>query len=175
MDLLSGIVLDMLSYSREREPLYRACACGRMCRDVAALLEAQAAEKGVALVVDGEAGEVCIDEAGIKRCLMNLVGNAIDACDAGGGQVRIALGPAEEDGCFAITVRDNGCGIEREALEKLFAPFYSTKGGKGTGLGLAVTKKIVEEHGGRVEVASEPGKGTAFTLILPERPAADVP
>jgi len=175
MGLLSNIVLDMLSYSRNRKPNLQPCQVGELCQGVAALLKEQAAHKGVTLVTSSRVAEVWIDETGIKRCLINLVGNAIDACGPSGGLVEIEAGPADTDSRFAIRVRDNGCGMDAAARQKIFAPFFSTKGNKGTGLGLPVAKKIVEEHGGNIRVESEPGRGTEFILLLPARPTADTP
>jgi signal transduction histidine kinase len=181
MQLLSNIVLDMLSYSRKRKPLYQECEIGDLCQDVVGLLEQQAREKAVVLAARSRVGTVCVDEAGIRRCLINLVGNAIDACPGEGGRVEVEVEPAllgESPSAtggpdrFAIRVRDNGCGIAPAARDQLFKAFFSTKGGKGTGLGLPVTKKIVEEHGGTIQVDSRPGEGTEFTLLLPMRPAA---
>ena len=71
-----------------------------------------------------------------------------------------------------LSVSDNGCGIDPELLPTIFDVFASTKGARGTGLGLAVVKKLVEEHGGRVEVQSTPGQGSTFTLVLPIHPPA---
>ncbi|MGB2613287.1 MAG: ATP-binding protein [Phycisphaerae bacterium] len=166
MGFLSNIILDMLNYSRPRKPLLQPCDTGSLCGDIARLLGEQAAAKGVEIIAASEVGEVRMDETAIRRCLLNLVGNAIDAC-AGGGTVRLEAARGESDGDFILRVEDNGGGIEPEALEKIFDPFFSTKGGKGTGLGLPVTKKIVEEHGGRIRVNSTPGAGTVFTLLLP--------
>ena len=175
MGLLSTIVLEMLSYSRPRKPNLQPCNIGELCQGIAALLKEQAAQKGVTLVTDSNVTEAWIDETAIKRCLLNLVGNAIDACGPSGGLVQIEAAPAQCDGRFAIRVRDNGCGMDAAAKQKLFAPFFSTKGNKGTGLGLPVTKKLVEEHGGSIHVESEPGRGTEFTLLLPARPAEEPP
>ena len=171
MMLLSNIVMDMLSYSKERKPLYQPCRIGDLCEDVVGLLRQQAGDKGVTLVTSSDLDEVCADESGLRRCLINLVGNAIDACSAGGGLVKVDVAAADADGRFAIRVRDNGCGMEPQAREKIFDAFFSTKGGKGTGLGLAVTKKIVEEHGGEIRVESVLGQGTEFALVLPVKPA----
>jgi signal transduction histidine kinase len=173
LQFLSNIVLDMLSYSKKREPLYQACPINDVCEDVVDLLQQHASEKGVKVLsaANDELPEVWIDEAGIKRCLINLAGNAIDACEKDKGEVRIEAGLAEADDAFKICVKDNGSGIDPESLEKIFDPFFSTKGGKGTGLGLAVTKKIVEEHGGALAVDSERGRGTTFILTLPIKPA----
>lgn len=175
MQLLSDIVLDMLSYSKDRKPLYQPCRIGNLCEDVVGLLQQQAADKGVTLVTASDLEEVCVDEAGLRRCLINLVGNAIDACGAGGGLVKVEAARAEISGRFVIRVRDNGCGMGPEAQRKIFDAFFSTKGGKGTGLGLAVTKKIVEEHGGEIRVESAPGQGTEFALVLPVGPARGGP
>lgn len=173
MMLLSNIVMDMLSYSKDRKPLYQPCRIGDLCEDIVGLLRQQAGDRGVTLVTGSDLDEVCVDESGLRRCLINLVGNAIDACGAGGGLVKLEAVAADADGRFILRVRDNGCGMEPEAREKIFDAFFSTKGGKGTGLGLAVTKKIVEEHGGEVRVESVLGEGTEFALILPVKPAGE--
>jgi signal transduction histidine kinase len=170
MQSLSSIVLDMLTYSKQRKPVMAACRIGEVCEDVAALLKEQAAERGVTLVTSCHLDEVWVDEASIRRCLINLAGNAIDACGQAGGLVEIEAAPAETPGRFAIRIRDNGCGMDDAARARLFEPFFSTKGGKGTGLGLSVTKKIVDEHGGEIRVKSAPGAGTEFALILPAGP-----
>lgn len=175
MQFLSSIVLDMLSYSKQRKPLCQPCEIGDLCGDVVALLRQQAMEKGVTLTTSAEVREVCVDETAIRRCLMNLVGNAIDACSAGGGLVEADVGLAARSGYFTIRVRDNGHGMDAETSRRIFDPFYSTKGGKGTGLGLPVTKKIAEEHGGTIRVKSAPGEGTEFVLELPVAPPDEAP
>jgi len=172
LEFLSNIVLDMLSYSKQRKPVARPCRINDLCQDVAALLEEQAKNRGVQLVTDlnPDLPEVQIDESGIRRCMINLVGNAIDACEQGAGQVAIETRLADSPDRFRVCIRDNGCGIEESKVQKLFDPFFSTKGNKGTGLGLAVTRKIIEEHAGAIGVESEPGHGTAFILEIPMRP-----
>jgi signal transduction histidine kinase len=110
---------------------------------------------------------------------MNLVGNAVDACGDAcgqeGGRVRVSTGWTEEAGRFVIRIQDNGCGISDEHKQNLFQAFFSTKGSKGTGLGLPVTHKIITEHGGRIDVESELGNGTTFLIVLPkEPPNADI-
>jgi len=177
MGLLSNIVLDMLSYSKERKPVCKACSVNDLCRDVMALLKEQAAGRNVMLTSDlnDDLPEVELDESAIKRCLINLVGNAIDACEAHKGATTIETRPADSPGRFILCVRDNGCGIDAAALKKVFNPFFSSKGSKGTGLGLPVSKKIVEEHAGTLRVHSTPGEGTAFVIELPVRPPGDRP
>jgi len=173
MQRLSTVVLDMLSYSRDRQPLCQLCHIGALCEDVVALLQPQAAEKGVTLVTACDVERASVDETAISRCLINLVGNAIDASSAGGMVYVEAHGDADP-GRFVLRVRDTGCGIPPKDLDKIFDVFFSTKGGKGTGLGLAVTLKTVREHGGEVQVDSTVGRGTEFRLVLP-REAPDPP
>jgi signal transduction histidine kinase len=105
------------------------------------------------------------DPQGIHRCLLNLLTNAIDAIDEERGEIRLTTRTAGES--ILISVEDNGVGIPPEARQEIFKVFYSTKGNRGTGLGLAVTKKIVEEHGGGITVDSAPGQGSRFTIRLP--------
>jgi signal transduction histidine kinase len=173
MQRLNNVVLDMLSYSRDRKPLRQPCRIGALCEDVVGLLQHQAGEKGISLVTSSHVEQASVDEAAISRCLINLVGNAIDACQDG-GLVRLEAEPDAADAKrFVLRVRDNGCGIPAEDCEKIFDPFYSTKGSKGTGLGLAVTLKTVREHQGEAHVESTIGQGTTFSLILPLEPPDD--
>ena len=99
----------------------------------------------------------------LARALGNLVSNALDALD---GKGRLSVRTAAHDGGARIDVEDTGPGLGDEQRMRLFTPYYTTKRG-GTGLGLAIVQGIVSDHGGRVEVASAPGRGTAFTLFLP--------
>jgi signal transduction histidine kinase len=107
---------------------------------------------------------VAADEAQLRQALLNLVRNAADAMSTGGALTVATRRSA--DGAVEVSVKDTGAGIPAENLDRIFEPFFSTKDG-GTGLGLALTQQIVEEHGGRIEVDSTPGRGTTFTLRLP--------
>jgi signal transduction histidine kinase len=109
-----------------------------------------------------------MDPSDIHTCLANLVSNAIDACKASGKEeCAVSLRVKQEGRSLVFEVEDTGCGMEPEIKEKVFSSFFTTKGLAGTGLGLLVTKKIVREHGGSIEVASEPGEGSRFRLELP--------
>ena len=170
MQRLSNIALDMLSYSTDRRPVRRPSKIGQVCEDVVALLRTQARDKDVTLTTASDVEEVTIDETGISRCLINLVANAIEACEQG-GLVRVEVTRGPQPDVFSLSVRDTGCGIEPEQRKRVFDAFYSTKGNQGTGLGLAVVRKIVDEHGGTILVDSAPGRGTEFRLILPVKPS----
>ena len=120
---------------------------------------------------DPHLGEVLLDTEGIHRCLLNLVSNAIDACvaDEDEHKTHMVKVTTSRDGeaRFAFQVSDNGCGMDDDVKKQLFTSFFSTKGSKGTGLGLLITQKIVQEHGGTLSAKSEPGKGSTFTMLLP--------
>jgi signal transduction histidine kinase len=105
----------------------------------------------------------------MHECLTNLVGNAIDACrvsDDGMGTF-VKVKTFEKEKVIFYEVADNGCGIDYDLRKKIFTTFFTTKGLGGTGLGLLMTKKIVQEHGGRIDLESDPCKGTIFRISLP--------
>lgn len=172
----SSLVSDLLSYSKEREPELVPCAPNAIAGEVCDLVQDRARQGGVELVRDFDpaVGTVCMDPQTIHTCLLNLVGNALDAClwdeyvpKHWQVTVRTAL---ESDRWVRFDVTDNGMGMTDEVKARLFTSFFSTKGNQGTGLGLLVTRKLVEEHGGAIDVSSEPGRGTTVTLRLPCRP-----
>ncbi|WP_319522072.1 PAS domain S-box protein [uncultured Desulfosarcina sp.] len=174
----SDLVMDLLSYSKEREPEYETVNPNDIAEDVCELMDGVAQDNDVALVkqFSERISPMTMDPRTLHRCLMNLVTNAIDACifdtavDKEEHRVTVVT-EKEDDGTIRFDVKDNGCGMPEEVREKLFTSFFSTKGVKGTGLGLLVTAKLVEEHKGTIEVASEEGKGTTFTLRFPMVPA----
>jgi signal transduction histidine kinase len=136
------------------------------------LLREMAAEKGVTLrsELDEAVGVESLDRATVYRAVLNLVTNAIDACTESESGDLVIVRTRSNSGEVVLTVEDNGIGMTEEVRSRLFARFFSTKAGKGFGLGLAVVKKIVEEHGGTVEVESELGRGSLFRLRLPRMP-----
>lgn len=168
VDRISDLVLDMLAHVKEREPEYSEVDPGKLVADSIELLREFAQEKGAELKFsDSEApGPVSIDKTGIFRCLLNLIKNGIEACCEKGGTVTVALESGPE-GYFTLRVSDTGCGMDEAILHRIFTRFFTTKGSKGTGLGLIVVDKIVKEHGGLIEVSSTPGEGTTFCLRIP--------
>ena len=174
--MMKDLVLDMLSYSRPREPEYEDADLNEICTRIADLMSEKARENNVDILLDLEPdiGTVVLDPKGVYRAILNLVGNAVDASDKGQGAVKISTRALTEEEVFKVSISDNGCGIGEENLKQLFKAFFSTKGSSGTGLGLAVTQKIIKEHGGDIEVESELGVGTQFTIALPlRRPGAE--
>jgi len=115
--------------------------------------------------LDPSAPQIRADEDQLEQVLRNIVLNALQAMP-GGGMLTVSTGRGPAGGAY-MSVADTGTGIAKENLERIFLPFVTTKT-KGTGLGLSVVQKIVENHGGRIEVASELGKGSTFTVFLPQ-------
>jgi signal transduction histidine kinase len=169
---IEELVMDMLSYSKEREPTISDVNLNALVRDVAEMVTARAKEKGIALELDlDEKLPTCpADHEGIHRSLLNLVSNALDAVEeVESPQVAVSTRREADDGWVRVEVRDNGTGVEPDKVNEIFRPFVSTKGARGTGLGLAVSRKTVREHGGDIVVVSQPGRGSTFILRLPLR------
>lgn len=177
VERISDLVQGILYASRERKPEYKECDPGEILSDVCDLYEAKAKAGGVALTrrFDREMRHCLLDPVGIHTALANLLSNAVEACRAGSDDTRhITVAGRVEGERLIMQVADDGTGMPEEVKEKLFGRFYSTKGAKGTGLGLVITKKIIEEHEGSIIVESEPGRGTNFTIEIPLRPPTPV-
>ncbi len=170
---ISDLVLDLLAYSKDRKPEPESCFPNQIVADVCALMESKAREGNIEIETDLDPllGEVFIDPKAIHRSLLNLVSNAIDACifdstSKKHWQVK-TTSAIEKNHMIKFEVADNGMGMDEEAKEKIFSSLFSTKGERGTGLGLLVTEKIIRENGGEINVASKVGNGTTFTIYLP--------
>ncbi|HEY2251951.1 MAG TPA: ATP-binding protein [Planctomycetaceae bacterium] len=164
------LVMDMLTFSKERQPVLRPADLNETVADVCELLTARAAELSVKLDwIPGPAmPATCIDPEGIHRAVLNIVGNALDAVEGReGGCVSVSTGFSSETEMVHVAIVDNGAGISAELLPQIFNIFESTKGARGTGIGLAVSQKIIREHGGDIVVESRPGEGARFTLEWP--------
>ncbi|MDP7131014.1 MAG: ATP-binding protein, partial [Planctomycetota bacterium] len=158
-----------------REPIRQNVEIHQLLKNIAHEFEPAAAhhEIQIELSLVAEPSELSIDKDQIHRCVLNLMNNAIDAMP-GGGQMILAtkiMNRHNERAFLELSVSDQGEGIPDEVLPRIFQPMFSTKSSRGTGIGLAVTRKIIEEHGGKVELTTQPGTGTTFTLLLPlEKP-----
>jgi two-component system, NtrC family, sensor kinase len=169
---ISELVMDMLNYSTAREPVRVVSDLNNIICDLTDTVQPQADALGVKidLQLSDDLRTVEVDATGIERCLLNLLTNAIDAvtgCEAPCVTVRTE----EQDGAAVIQVIDNGPGIPEETLPRIFDVFMSTKGNQGTGLGLAVVKKIVHEHAGEIAADNTPDGGAQFTIKLPFDPS----
>jgi PAS domain S-box-containing protein len=171
IERISQFVNAFLGFSRGREIRAAESQPSDISREVVSMYATRAKKHGIILRHEriGEMASAAIDYESMHECLTNLVGNAIDACiisDKNDG-LRVTVRAYEEDGSIVYEVSDNGCGMDYEIKKKVFTNFFTTKGLGGTGLGLLMTKKIVHEHGGRIDYESEPGEGTLFRIRLP--------
>ncbi|GAA4438931.1 ATP-binding protein [Bremerella cremea] len=169
-DRIAHLVMDMLSFSKEREPDRSNASLNDVVEDVVNLMRNRAKENNVVLEFrpDIDLPMGLFDDEGIHRAALNVVTNAIDAVlEVENPRVVVSTEFREAERELVCTVEDNGHGIPAEMIEKVFSAFESTKGNRGTGLGLPVSQKVLQEHGGDVDVSSEPGKGTRFTLRFP--------
>jgi signal transduction histidine kinase len=165
-----NLVMDMLSFSKDREPALEAADLNETVSDVVELMQSRAAELNVALdwQPSADVPQVQIDTDGIHRAVLNIVTNAIDAAEGvDGARVSVTTTYDAGDEVARVNVTDNGVGIKEADVASIFQVFASTKGSRGTGLGLPVSQKIVREHGGRIVVTSQPGQGSQFTIELP--------
>jgi signal transduction histidine kinase len=179
---VSSIVKDLLYCSREREMSFQQIDPVPVVRSVFDLFEGRARKEGIGFSVDIPEAlpEGRFDPDALHSMLTNLVTNALDACvnDAGESKdshrIRIR-GGCREDGGYVFEVEDNGAGIPGAVGECIFEDFFTTKGREGTGLGLLVAQRVVEEHGGTITFWSREGEGTVFRAIFPEVTEGELP
>jgi signal transduction histidine kinase len=165
---INRIVTDLLETARPKPPQFRMADLNGTAEHTVMFARQQVTAKpiNIELVRAENLPQLMHDTGQIHQVLLNLLLNAAQAIP-GAGEVRVIIG--REDSFATITVADTGVGIAPEHLANIFRPFFTTKG-QGTGLGLSLAKRIVEDHGGRIEVASEIGKGSVFTIKLPLQP-----
>jgi PAS domain S-box-containing protein len=171
-DKTATLVKGFLSFAKGRLPELRMTDPTALARAVVEFYREAAARQGVDLLLEPGVNvrEAPLDPDGLETCLTNLVSNGIDAAvmreQAGG---KVILRTREERDDLIFEVADNGSGMDQEVTQKIFTTFFTTKGGKGTGLGLLTTRKIVQEHGGRIETESAPDRGSTFRIRLPRQ------
>jgi len=168
LDRINALILNMLTFSKDREPLLKGVNIGEVLRECVELASPAADERSVALITElPDVMEIPADAAGLNQAFLNLITNALDAVEDEVGAITVSVRLDTMNRCITVQVADNGSGIDPAKIDDIFTPFFSSKGQKGTGLGLAVSRKIVEEHHGQILVSSEPDKGTTFTIHLP--------
>jgi len=169
---INRILTDLLGTARPRASEMRPSDLNTTVEHAVMLARQQVLSKPIKIEFtrDPSPLEVDHDSDQMHQVLLNLLLNAVQAIE-GAGQVRVAVSARDEEGDVLITVSDTGRGIAAEHLPNIFRPFYTTKG-NGTGLGLSLARRIVEEHHGHIEVTSSSGKGTIFSLTLPLRQSA---
>ncbi len=171
-DKTTTLVKDFLSFAKGRLPEARLVDPNALVSEIIELYEEVARQSGVELRADlqEKIPKAPLDPDGIHTCLTNLVSNSIDACLMSDREDRyVVIRTRNERGALIFEVADNGAGMDYEIKKKIFTTFFTTKGGKGTGLGLLTTRKIVQEHGGKISVQSKTGEGARFRIVLPRK------
>jgi signal transduction histidine kinase len=188
---ISNLVMDMLSFSKDREPVFARRDIREIVDDVVELMQSRAAEKDVLLEWPrpADAIDADYDFDAMHRAILNVVTNAIDAANQAQtsavdaqaedsasapllpplmqARVTITAELSSKKNRVRINVQDNGEGVSESDVQRIFSPFESNKGSRGTGLGLPVSQKILREHGGDISVTSEPSQGAKFSLHWP--------
>lgn len=160
-------IRHLLNFSRPMKTTKSSHDLNELLRKISGDVKHFAANKDIKIkkVFDKKLPQIQFDEAQMEEALANIITNGVQAIQTDG---EITITTAKKDSEAVITISDNGQGISKENIEKIFKPFYSTKEyGKGTGLGLPISKRVITEHGGNISVRSAPGKGTVFTISLP--------
>ncbi len=174
IERISKFVKEFLSFSRGREIQAELCHPSDIAEDVVSIYKTKANNFGVELIFEkkGDIKPAPIEYESMHECLTNLVGNAIDACmtSEDNDKCHVWVRVYEDDtNAIIFEVVDDGCGMDYEVKKKVFTNFFTTKGLGGTGLGLLTTKKIIQEHGGKISMESRLGKGTTFRIRLPRK------
>jgi PAS domain S-box-containing protein len=173
IEKVSSLTRDLLNFCKDREPEREWVNPNGLIGEVFDLFRLRAEQVGVRMTLDLEKvmEPAHLDPKGIHEVLSNLVANALDACTLGETPVDnpevVLKSRALPEDRILLEVRDNGMGMPPEICKKLFTIFFSTKGSRGTGLGLLLAQKIVKEHGGEISMQSTSGKGSIFQVILP--------
>jgi PAS domain S-box-containing protein len=171
VERITTYVKDFLNFAKGRAPNVERTDPVQVAREVYELYKDVAKQVGIRLVFEPQEGIALanFDHEGIHTCLANLISNAVDACQISDSPENIVcLRVLETNGIIIYEVTDNGCGMDYEIKKKVFTTFFSTKGsGEGTGLGLLVTRRITQQHGGKVTFESTEGEGSVFRLQFP--------
>ena len=169
LERIYELTMNMLAFSKQRRPEFEMIQLNPLLEEVVALIQPQAEKRKVAVLCDfaDDLPPLPLDGGGIHQAVLNLLSNALDAVEVETGVITVKTGFDAASDQTLITVADNGQGMSEATRARLFEPFHSTKGLRGTGLGLVVTQKIVREHGGTIRVDSVPDGGTTFTVELP--------
>ncbi len=165
IDRLNGMVSNFLDYGRQLTLNLKRIDLRPIIAETLVLVSDSASSQNVSIetIQSDEAVEVQADYRHLKTCLLNIFLNAIQAMPGGG---QLTVGAALNNGTACVMVSDTGCGIAPENLPKIFEPYFTTKD-IGIGLGLALTRRIIEEHGGSLTIESEQGRGTDASIKLP--------
>jgi signal transduction histidine kinase len=168
---IKGMVLDILFYAKKRELNLREIPACDLAAQVAESVAPKAEKLGVGFRVEiaPGLGNFQVDEVVLAAAMVNILENAVEACldDKAKPAHTVSFRARPDASGVFFEIEDDGTGMQPETLARLFSVFFSTKGSRGTGLGLFIAKKAVDEHGGRIGAVSEPGQGSTFRIWIP--------
>jgi signal transduction histidine kinase len=166
------MVLDILYYAKERDLKWERIDALSFAEEIAKVLASKMSDHDIEFEkkFDTKIGEFEVDAGYIHSALINILDNAVDACtiDPKKKAHKISFYVGQDKNYIDFEVIDNGIGMDADIQDKIFTPFFSAKGEKGTGLGLFIANKIIEQHGGNIKVKSTLGKGTRFRIRIPK-------
>jgi len=172
VDRIRDIVLNILYYAKDRALDWKRIDARQFAEDLVAMVQSRFQNQPIEFerIIKTSLGDFEVDVAVAATALTNIIENAIEACidDPSGRSHRIIFGVDQDQENIIFDIRDNGIGMDDEIRDNIFNLFYSSKGKKGTGLGLFITRNIIQQHGGTIEVDSTFGQGTHFRVIMPK-------
>jgi PAS domain S-box-containing protein len=173
-DRIRKLVLDILYFAKERDLKWEQVDVLSFADEVAAIFEPKMQAKDVEFICDFDSSmeKIEVDSGAVRSALSNILENALDACmeDKSNKQHKVIFCVKQDKDHLIFDVHDNGIGMDRETRENLFTLFFSSKGTKGTGLGLFISNKIIQQHGGEIIVESTLGQGSLFKIKIPKIP-----
>jgi signal transduction histidine kinase len=173
VDRIRKMVMDILFYAKERDLRLERIDIRNFIEEIAREIEPKFKSQKIKFEneLNAELGEFEVDVTYVHSALLNIIQNGIDACleDKAKKSHEVILAVKRHEGWISIEIIDNGSGMDSETQDKIFTPFFSSKGTKGTGLGLFIANTIIEQHGGEINVKSKVGKGTRFQIKIPIR------
>lgn len=179
VERIRKMVLDILYYAKERDLRWERIDALSFAEEVAKVVEPKIRSGGIEFEknLDSKIGEFEINAGYVHSALLNILDNAVDACtkDTSKQKHTITLKVKQDKRHIIFDVADNGLGMDSDTSEKIFTPFFSLKGEKGTGLGLFISNKIIDQHGGEIIVKSKLGQGTLFRIKIPKMQSESVP
>ncbi|MDM8515733.1 response regulator [Desulfobacterales bacterium HSG16] len=169
---INRMVLDILYYAKERNLQWEQIDVAEFAKSVASIVKSKTYGRSIEIVNDfaPSLGQFEIDSEIVSSALVNILENGIEACleDKSKKTHKVIFGVRQDKDYIIFDIRDNGIGMNRETMETIFTLFFSSKGSKGTGLGLFISNKIIEQHEGSIRVDSTPGMGSHFCVRLPK-------
>ena len=179
VERIRKMVLDILYYAKERDLRWERIDALSFAEEVAKVVEPKIRSGGIEFEknLDSKIGEFEINAGYVHSALLNILDNAVDACtkDTSKQKHTITLKVKQDNRHIIFDVADNGLGMDSDTSEKIFTPFFSLKGEKGTGLGLFISNKIIDQHGGEIIVKSKLSQGTLFRIKIPKMQSESVP